>query len=306
VRGHHQPIPDATHGIRGYAPKANCTFAGSSRRAMQRPCGRARLLPPGRYDLACIGFGCERGSAIVERVSLWLNNKASDIIGRGRNTAGTVLFPACSPHVVAVGAMGQAGSYPDDSRKHSGGGGTRRGGLFVPPFSCAGPNSILRTRCAVVACQSPDGYAICDGTSLAAAHVTALAALILAHHGDFRGSFARADFQRVERLFQILKDTAQPIAIPGRPAPDCPTPRARLASGLSRGRLRRSMPDWVTCATPCSIWTRFTLARARRTYSSRCAVPANVTRLPLNPFPLTFLADSGAETVRTCMNLKRR
>jgi hypothetical protein len=38
----------------------------------------------------------------------------------------------------------------------------------------------------------------------------ALAALILAHHGDFRGDFASRDFRRVERLFQILKDTAQP------------------------------------------------------------------------------------------------
>src|SRR5207302_1769243 len=64
---------------------------------------------------------------------------------------------------------------------------------------------------AVIACQSPDGYAICDGTSVATAHVTALAALILAHHSDFKGGFARRDFQRVERLFQVLKGTAQPV-----------------------------------------------------------------------------------------------
>src|SRR5207248_10948375 len=86
---------------------------------------------------------------------------------------------------------------------------------FVPPFSCRGPElDLCAPGVAVIACQSPDGYAICDGTSVAAAHVAALAALILAHHTDFKGGFAGRDFQRVERLFQILKDTAQPIGHP--------------------------------------------------------------------------------------------
>src|SRR5258708_32234688 len=88
-------------------------------------------------------------------------------------------------------------------------------GGFVPSFSCRGPDlDLCAPGVAVIACQSPDTYAICDSTSLAAAHVAALAALILADHDDFKGSFAAKDFQRVERLFQILKDTAQPIGHP--------------------------------------------------------------------------------------------
>jgi subtilisin len=44
--------------------------------------------------------------------------------------------------------------------------------------------------------------------------VAALAALVLAHHVDFRRDFANRDARRVERLFQILKETAQPLGHP--------------------------------------------------------------------------------------------
>src|SRR6266568_6589417 len=118
---------------------------------------------------------------------------------------------------MAVGAIGQLGSYPDDSPQaaEAAAAVTVARGLFVPPFACRGPElDVCAPAVAVIACQSPDGYAVCDGTSLATAQVTALAALILAHHGDFKGGFARRDFQRVERLFQILKATAQPIGHP--------------------------------------------------------------------------------------------
>src|SRR6202158_6372268 len=118
---------------------------------------------------------------------------------------------------MAGGAIGKNGRYPEDSPQalQAGAAVAVAGGLFVPPFSSRGPElDLCAPGVAIVACQSPDGYGICDGTSLAAAHVAALAALILAHTGAFRGGFARRDFQRVERLFQILKDTAQPVGHP--------------------------------------------------------------------------------------------
>src|SRR5260221_5749560 len=115
------------------------------------------------------------------------------------------------------------------------------GGLFVPPFSCRGPElDLCAPGVTIVACQSPDGYAICDGPSLAAAHVTALAALILAHHGDFKGGFVRRDFQRVERLFQILKDTAQPIGHPWQTGAGLPD--AARALGVRAERRPLAMP----------------------------------------------------------------
>jgi hypothetical protein len=93
---------------------------------------------------------------------------------------------------------------------------------------------------AIITFQSPDGYAICSGSSLAAAHVTALAALILAHHSDFKGSFARRDFQRVERLFQILKETAQPIGHPWQTGAGLPD--AARALGVWSGRRPLAAP----------------------------------------------------------------
>jgi hypothetical protein len=93
---------------------------------------------------------------------------------------------------------------------------------------------------AIITFQSPDGSAICSGSSLAAAHVTALAALILAHHSDFKGSFARRDFQRVERLFQILKETAQPIGHPWQTGAGLPD--AARALGVWSGRRPLAAP----------------------------------------------------------------
>jgi subtilisin family serine protease len=88
-------------------------------------------------------------------------------------------------------------------------------GLFVPNFSCTGPEvDLCAPGVAVISCQSPEGYAACSGTSIAAPHVAALAALVLAHRGEFRTRFARRDARRVERLFQVLKETAQPLGDP--------------------------------------------------------------------------------------------
>jgi subtilisin len=51
------------------------------------------------------------------------------------------------------------------------------GEFIVPGFSCKGPEvDVCAPGLAVISCQSPDGYAARDGTSLAAAHVAGLAA----------------------------------------------------------------------------------------------------------------------------------
>jgi subtilisin family serine protease len=174
---------------------------------------------------------------------------------------------------MAVAAVGQIENYPEDSLQaaQAAAGIPVTGGLFVPPFSSRGPElDLCAPGVTILACQPPDGYAICDGTSLAAAHVAALAALIFAHHDDFRGSFAQRDFQRVERLFQILKDTAQPIGHlwqTGAGLPDA-------ARALGIASLRRPL------AAPLNAEPRG---------------PANISHLPLNPRPLTSSAGSFAE-----------
>jgi subtilisin len=290
-------IPDSAHGIRGYAPDSElhvCRLPPDAR-CSDLVVALDYCLQNG-IDVACLGFGCERGSAIVEQRIAAAKQQGIGIIAAAGNSAGTVLFPACSPQVMAVGAIGQAGSYPEDSPQaaQAAAAAALADGLFVPLFSCRGPElDICAPGVAIMACQSPDGYAICDGTSLAAAHVTALAILILAHHNDFKGAFARRDFQRVERLFQILKDTARPVGHPWQTGAGLPD--AARALGV------RSRPRPLTPPLDARLGEmRSAIRQVNRIYSGAGEAkafepprgPANVTHLPLNPAPLAFQADS--------------
>jgi hypothetical protein len=131
--------------------------------------------------------------------------------------------------------------------------------------------------------------------------VAALAVLILAHHGDFRGDFAGRDFRRVERLFQILKDTAQPIGHPwqtGAGLPDAaralglPSQRWPLTAphdaGLEEMRNAIRQVDLVHFGAGGGLFAEAIAFEPPRG-------PANVTRLPLNPLPLTLMTTTGAE-----------
>jgi len=293
-------IPDAAHGIRGYAPESELHVC---RLPLDARC--SDLVAALDYclqigiDLACLGFGCERGSAIVEQRIAAAKQHGVGIVAAAGNSAAAVLFPACSPHVLAVGAIGQIGSYPEDSPQalQAAAAVPVAGGLFVPPFSCRGPElDLCAPGVTIVACQSPDGYAICDGTSLAAAHVTALAALILAHHGDFTGNFVRRDFQRVERLFQILKATAQPIGHPWQTGAGLPD--AARALGVRSQPWPFAMPVDARLAEMRNAIRQldfvYSGAREANIFEPPRG-PANVTHLPLNPTPSAFPAARGAE-----------
>jgi subtilisin len=303
---------DGTHGIRGYAPDSELHVC---RLPVDARCSdlvtALDYCLQNEIDVACLGFGCERGSAIVEQRIAAAKQQGVGLIAAAGNSAGPVLFPASLRHVMAVGAIGQLGSYPDDSPQaaEAAAAVTEARGLFVPPFACRGPElDVCAPAVAVIACQSPDGYAVCDGTSLATAQVTALAALILAHHGDFKGGFARRDFQRVERLFQILKATAQPIGHPWQTGAGLPD----AARALGVGSAQRPFTATLTAEL---AEMRNAIRQLTQTHVSPGEVnlfeplrgPANVTQLPLSPAPWAFArergADAGVQELKAAMML---
>ncbi|MGA7808426.1 S8 family serine peptidase [Bradyrhizobium sp.] len=293
-------LQETAHSIRGYAPDSElhvCKLPADARCSDLIAALDYCLL--NGVDVACLGFGCERGSALVEQRIAVAKQLGVSLIAAAGNSAGAVLFPACSPHVMAVGAVGQAGSHPEDSPEAALAASATAlgGGLFVPLFSSRGPElDLCAPGVAVIACQAADGYAVYDGTSLAAAHVAALAALILAEHGDFKGSFARRDVQRVERLFQILKDTAHRVGHPwltGAGLPD-----AALALGVWSEPRPLVMPlnaglREMRSAIGQMNRVRFDAGEALAFEPLRG--PAQVTRLPLNPAHLTSQATGNAK-----------
>jgi subtilisin len=290
--------PQTAHGIRGYAPDSElhvCKLPADAR-CSDLIAALDDCLQRG-VDLVCLGFGCEKGSTLVEQRIGVAKQQGIGIIAAAGNSAGAVLFPACSPLVLAVGAVGQAGSFPEDSPQAAQAAAATvvAGGLFAPPFSCRGPElDLCAPGVAIIACQSPEGYAICDGTSLAAAHVAALAALILGDHGDFRSGFAAKDFRRVERLFQILKETAQPIGHTWQ-----------IGAGLADAA--RALGIWSEqrpAVMPLNAGLRQMRSAIRQLNQVRPGTtgetafeplrgPANVTCLPLSPTPLAFRPAGG-------------
>jgi subtilisin len=211
-------------GIRGYAPGAELHVCKLGLEAYCSDLTAALdYCIENEVDIACVGFGSERGSAIVEQRLAAAKRRGIAVIAAAGSDGGAVQFPGCSSQVLAVGAIGRSGTFPEDSlesieanapQSDLAGAGS---GLFVPAFSCAGPEiDLCAPGVAVISCQSPDDYAACSGTSVAAPHVAALAALVLAHRSEFQTDFARRDAWRVERLFQLLKETAQPLGDPLR------------------------------------------------------------------------------------------
>src|SRR5262249_19114471 len=134
------------------------------------------------------------------------------------NTATPVQYPACSPNVLTVAAVGRFGEFPADSYHAT---------VAVPPalpegffptrFSCWGPEiGLAGPGVAVVSTVPENAFAAWDGTSMAASHVAGLAALVLAHNLDFQITFAGRNAARVDHLFNVLVHSAQAISLGDR------------------------------------------------------------------------------------------
>lgn len=206
------------YGIRGFAPEAQ-VYA-------------FKIFPDGRFsdlidalnhcieyqiDVVNLSLGSDQTSDLLEQKIKEAREKGVACIVAAGNAGGPVQFPAALPDVLAVAAIGKLGEFPSSSyhaaTMYTGANArVTSEGYFSAKFSCFGPQiGVCAPGVAIISSVPGDNYAAWDGTSMATPHVTGLAALILAHHPDFQGAYKNRDARRVDRLFQILKESAQPL-----------------------------------------------------------------------------------------------
>lgn len=187
--------------------------------------------------------------ACVPEQSLLLTAKVEEASRNGiaciaAQPASGSCWPTGSPHMLAVGSIGQLGTFPpEDTDTAVLTPQLTPEGFFVPREGDAAPHSPTVDCCApgvaVISGLPPSSYGPRSGSGSAAAHVTALAALILAHHPLFRREPATpsvaADPARPARLLEIIRRSCRPL--PGLDP-------ARTGAGMPDAAVALSVAPW--------------------------------------------------------------
>ncbi|WP_079408616.1 S8 family serine peptidase [Streptomyces sp. 3211] len=174
-------------------------------------------------DIAQISLAYPMPSQLVAWKLMDAHAAGITVIAPAGDTAGPVAHPAALPGVLSVGAIAHTGAYPAGSPLAA----TRPPwpGFYPAPFTPVGPGvDLVAPGTAVITTALGDGYTPTDGTTIAAAHVTGLAALLLAHHDHLRTQAVPRTPARVDRLLALLRSACRPV--PG-------TDPSRLGTGIA-------------------------------------------------------------------------
>lgn len=235
---------NATDGspMRGFAPQAEIHVL--------------KVFPGGRYDsliqaldycvdngidVVNMSLGGDQPSAMVEQTLVTAVQHGIACIVAAGNSGGPVNYPARSPNTLAVAAVGDL----QEVRPNTWDSTTIRpdlagaNGLYSPTFTCYGPEiAVCAPGVAIISSVPSGGFEAESGTSMAAPHITGLAALLLAHHPYFRGPLRERGPARVTALFNMIRQLAVPVALsPERSGAGVPTLQGVVDALLPPGAL---------------------------------------------------------------------
>ncbi|SHN03869.1 Subtilase family protein [Duganella sacchari] len=208
---------DIASGIRGFAPDAEIhackLFPGGQ---ISQLIEALEYCIDKQIDVVNLSLGGEEVSEALEQQIMRAKRAGVACIVAAGNSAGPVQYPASSPNVLAVAAIGKFDEFPADSyHAQTLDSNVDAYGYFSAKFSCFGPQvAVCAPGVAITSCVPPNNFAAWDGTSMATPHVTGLAALCLAHHPDFQSpQYKTPGPGRVERLFQIIRASAHRVSL---------------------------------------------------------------------------------------------
>lgn len=222
---------DPTFGIRGFVPEAEIhackLFPGGQ---ISQLIDALEYCMEHQIDVVNLSLGGTGPSPALEAQIQRAKRAGIACIAAAGNSGGAVQYPAASPNVLAVAAIGKLDEFPRDSyHAETINPDVDAQGYFTAKFSCFGPEvDVCAPGVAIVSSVPPNNFAAWDGTSMAAPHVTGLAALMLAHHPAFQGPNGMRSAERVDRLFQLIRMSARRVSIAdaahiGYGLPDAPT-----------------------------------------------------------------------------------
>ncbi|MBP1203686.1 subtilisin family serine protease [Duganella sp. 1411] len=227
---------DIASGIRGFAPDAEVhackLFPGGQ---VSQLIDALEYCIDKQIDVVNLSLGGAEVSEALEQQIVRAKRAGIACIVAAGNSGGPVQYPASSPNVLAVAAIGKLDEFPADSyHAQTLDANVDAYGYFTAKFSCFGPQvGVCGPGVAITSCVPPNNFAAWDGTSMATPHITGLAALTLAHHPDFQTPQYKArGAERVERLFQILRASARRVSLGDQSRIGFGLPDALVAVGL--------------------------------------------------------------------------
>lgn len=166
-----------------------------------------------QIDLVNLSLGTPQINLIVEQKLQEVAEAGVACMVATGNSGSEALYPAASPYVLSVAALGKLQVLPPTAAERSWlvPGSQTSDGLFAPSFSCHGPAvDLCAPGVGIVSTVPGNGLYPDSGTSMATPHVTGLAGWLLGHPQIGPRLGARGPL-RVARLYQLLRALCTPI-----------------------------------------------------------------------------------------------